>query len=69
MSTIYSNTNFKIATPTEDLDSGKYFAKGNNYIEEVKKLFDKNLLINYADTRDGCYAGMYFKEGHVGMIS
>lgn len=58
-----------IAEPTEDLDSGNYFARSAGYFNTVDKLFDNNLLNLFDDRDANCVGGMYFKEGHVGMIS
>lgn len=65
LSTIYSNTNFKISSESENLKSGKYFGSGEDY--EI--VFDNNLLAKPADTSSTCYVGMQFKEGHVGLLS
>lgn len=65
MSTIYSNEKYSIATPTENLKSGKYFGTATNN----SMAFDDNLLITPEDTNSECSIGIEFKEYHVGMIS
>jgi hypothetical protein len=65
ISTTYSNENFKIEEPSDDLNSGKYF--GTNQDNSVP--FDNNLLIPPVDENADCHFGMEFKEGHVAMIS
>ena len=66
ISTIYSNENFEIATPSENLKSpGKYFGTATDY--EIA--FDDKMLVTPTDSNKICHMGMAFKEGHVGMIS
>mmetsp|Transcript_20906 Transcript_20906/g.32383 ORF Transcript_20906/g.32383 Transcript_20906/m.32383 type:complete len:339 (+) Transcript_20906:3983-4999(+) len=64
-STAYSNQHFGIASETHDLDSGRHFGSGSN----ASMLFDNEIVEAYSSTTDHCFAGMEFKEGHVGMIS
>lgn len=65
ISTTYSNANFKIAEPSDDLNSGVYFGTYQNNT----KAFDNNLMSNPGTSTAPCAIGMSFKAGHVGLIS
>jgi hypothetical protein len=67
LSTIYSNTNFQIATESEDLrpQNGAFFGSNANYA----KVFDNNNLNDAGDTSSNCHVGVRFTTGHVGMLS
>jgi len=62
---VYSNQNFDIEKPSENLKSGRYFGTGSN--SEIA--FDNDLLVAPSDSSKSCNLGMEFKEGHVGMLS
>ena len=65
LSTVYSNQNFDIASPSENLKSGNYFGTAIDY----HLAFDDNMLVTPTDTSSSCNLGMVFKQGHVGMLS
>ena len=65
ISTTYSNANFKIAEPSDDLNSGVHFGTYQNNT----KAFDNNLMSNPGTSTAPCAIGMSFKAGHVGLIS
>ena len=66
ISTSYSNTNFKIQEPQQDLVAGKSFGTNADHA----KVFDNNLLNNQgADSTADCHIGAEFREGFVGLIS
>jgi hypothetical protein len=65
LSTVYSNENFEISTPSENLKSGNYFGTASNYLVA----FDNMVLVKPIDTSTTCNLGMKFKEGHVAVLS
>jgi hypothetical protein len=67
VSTTYSDENFKIAVPSEDLKTGQYFGTYANNIAA----FDDILTEDQGDSTGtgNCSIGMSFKPGHVGLIS
>jgi len=67
MSTVYSNENYKIETPKDDLRFRKTF--GN--INTVSKMFDGNLMVmpTISSSESECVFGGSFKTNHVGMLS
>ena len=65
ISTSYSDANFQISTPTENLTSGIYFGTA----EDNSTAFDGVLTNTIVDESEPCNVGMTFKEGHVGMLS
>lgn len=64
ISTIYSNENFEISLPSENL-------KGNMFgtAEDYEIAFDDKMLVKPTDTNSECHLGMSFKEGHVAVLS
>ena len=67
VSTTYSDENFKIAVPSEDLKSGQYFGTYANNLAA----FDDILTEDQGESTGtgNCSIGMSFKKGHVGLIS
>jgi hypothetical protein len=66
ISTTYSNSNFKIEEPSQDLVPGKSFGTNGDHAN----VFDNNLLNNQgSDSTADCHIGAEFKEGFVGLIS
>jgi hypothetical protein len=65
VSTIYSNENFQIAIPSEDLKGRQIFGNSPNY----ELAFDGKLLEKPSEFKYTCNVGLSFKEGHVGMLS
>ena len=65
ISTVYSNANFGIATPTENLKAGNYFGTATDFA----LAFDDKMLETPTDDSTICHMGMTFKQGHVGMLS
>ena len=64
MSTTFSNTEFKIAEPSDDLKGKPFGTYSNN-----EAAFDNILTNNPGTTSAPCAIGMSFKPGHVGLIS
>jgi len=68
VSTTYSDENFKISVPSEDLKTGEYFG---TYTDN-KAAFDDILTEDQGNSSidsGNCSIGMSFKPGHVGLIS
>jgi hypothetical protein len=64
VSTTFSNTEYKIAESTDDLQ-GKIFGTYTNN----KAAFDGILTNNPGASSSPCAIGTAFKEGHIGLIS
>jgi len=68
MSTVYSNANYLIAQPEDDLRNGSPFGT----LADASMVFDDDLLLaptSPSTTSGECFVGVGFKEGHVGLIS
>ena len=65
ISTTYSDENFQISTPRENLNSGVFFGTAS----DNSIAFDGVLTNTISDESQPCNTGMSFKEGHVGMLS
>ena len=65
VSTLFSNTNFNIMLPSEDLKSHNHFGSNANF----GKVFDNNNLNHANDASTTCFIGTSFSFGYVGLIS
>jgi len=66
ISTTYSNENFNISEPVDDIQTGKYWSTYTNTLAA----FDNILTDSLTGGASGeCNVGMAFKPGHVGLIS
>ena len=65
MSTAYSNANFQISPPDNNLDSGVHFGTGENY----ELALDGIIATRNDDSSGTCHVGMEFRAGYVGMLS
>ena len=66
VSTTYSNENFKIEVPSENLNSGKFF--GTN-ASQAPRAFDNKPMTLVNDNEKVCNVGMEFKKGYIGAIT
>jgi hypothetical protein len=68
VSTTYSDENFKIGIPQDDLKTGQYFGSYENNIAA----FDDILTEDQGESSSSsgnCSIGMSFKPGHIGLLS
>ena len=66
ISTTYSNENFNISKPSDDLKTGKYWSTYTNTLAA----FDDVLTDTLSGGASGdCNLGMAFKPGHIGLVS
>jgi hypothetical protein len=65
LSTAYSNANFQISPPDNNLDSGVHFGTGENY----ELALDGVIATRNDDDSSTCNVGMEFRAGYVGMLS
>lgn len=65
MPTLFSNLNYNIAKPSEDLAVFKHFGSNANFA----KVFDNDLLNSAKDSSSAPYIGVEFNVGFVGLIS
>jgi len=68
VSTTYSDSNFKISVPSEDLKTGEYFGTYINNIAAFDDILTEDQGESSTDSGN-CSIGMSFKPGHVGLIS
>lgn len=66
ISTTYSNQNFNISKPEDDLQTGNYWSTYAN----TPAAFDNVLTDSLSGGASGeCNIGMAFKPGHIGLVS
>jgi len=66
LSTTYSNENFNISEPSDDLQTGVYWST----YENTMAAFDDVMTDSLKNGASGeCNVGMAFKPGHIGLVS
>jgi len=68
ISTIYSDTQFKITPESNDLKSFSIFGTGADESEN-QIAFDDDLTVAFTSESADCNIGVEFNEGYVGLIS
>jgi hypothetical protein len=66
LSTTYSNENFNISEPSDDLQTGVFWST----YENTMAAFDDVMTDSLSNGASGeCNVGMAFKPGHIGLVS